>query len=81
MKSYNKRWKDTGNPRYRLNKDEAEIITNYRRAIEECEKEGLDPQTLHSGWIKNDNASLYFKQPKAADKDFEKLAKEVIKEA
>ena len=81
MKSYNKRWKDSGNPRYRLNKDEAEIITNYRRAIEECEKEGLDPKTLHSGWIKNDNASLYFKQPKATEKDFKKLAKEVIEEA
>lgn len=81
MKSHNKRWKDGGNPRYRLNQDEAEIINNYRRAIDECEKEGLDPKTLHSGWIKNDNASLYFKQPKAAEKDFTKLAKEVIQEA
>ena len=81
MKSHNKRWKDGGNPRYRLNQDEAEIINNYRRAIQECEKEGLDPKTLHSGWIKNDNASLYFKQPKATEKDFKKLAKEVIEEA
>ena len=81
MKSHNKRWKDNGNPRYRLNQDEAEIINNYRRAIDECEKEGLDPKTLHSGWIKNDNASLYFKQPKATEKDFKKLAKEVIEEA
>jgi hypothetical protein len=81
LKSHNKRWKDGGNPRYRLNQDEAEIINNYRRAIQECEKEGLDPKTLHSGWIKNDNASLYFKQPKATEKDFKKLAKEVIEEA
>ena len=81
MKSHNKRWKDKGNPRYRLSQQESEIINNYRRTIEECQKEGLDPQTLHSGWIKNDNASLYFKQPKAAEKDFQKLAKEVIEEA
>jgi len=81
LKSHNKRWKDKGNPRYRLSQQESEIINNYRRTIDECQKEGLDPQTLHSGWIKNDNASLYFKQPKAAEKDFEKLAKEVIEEA
>ena len=55
MKSHKKRFRDkSGNPRYRLNNDEAAISVN---------------------------ASLYFKQPKAADKDFEKLAKEVIKEA
>jgi len=82
LKCHNKRWKDkTGNPRYRLSETEAEIIKDYRRAITECEKEGLDPETLHSGWIKNKNASLYFKQPKAEEKDFKKLAKEVIEEA
>ena len=65
-KDYKKRYidKKNCNPRYRLKPDEAEIIHNYRRAVEECEREGLDPNTLHSGWIKNKNASLYFKQPK-----------------
>jgi hypothetical protein len=78
MKSHKKRWKDGGNPRYRLNKDEANLITEYRRAIQECEAEGLDPQTLHSGWIKNKNASLYFKQPKPQEQDFKKLSKELV---
>ena len=64
MKSHKKRYSDTGNPRYRLNTDEAKIINEYRRAIQECENEGLNPDTLHSGWIKNKSASLYFKQPK-----------------
>jgi hypothetical protein len=80
MKSHNKRWKDGGNPRYRLNTDEAKIITEYRRAIQECENEGLDPDTLHSGWIKNKTASLYFQQPKAQEKDLKKLALELVED-
>ena len=80
MKSHNKRHKNAGNPRYRLNENEAEIIHNYRRAIQECEKEDIDPSTLHSGWIKNENASLYFQQPKENEKDFKKLSKELIQD-
>ncbi len=79
-KDYKKRYidKKNCNPRYRLKPDEAEIIHNYRRAVEECEREGLDPNTLHSGWIKNKNASLYFKQPKQSELDFKKLSKELL---
>ena len=81
-KNHNKRYKESNrnNPRYRLKPDEAEIVRQYRRAKEECEKEGLDPDTLHSGWIKNKNASLYFKQPKKEETDFKKLCENLIKE-
>jgi hypothetical protein len=80
MKDWSKRVKKGGNPKYRLKPDEAEILYKYRRAKEECEREGLDPNTLHSGWIKNKNASLYFKQPKAEEKDFKKLSEQLLKE-
>jgi hypothetical protein len=81
LKHWEKRSKTEGNPKYRLKPDEAEVIYQYRRVKEEAEKEGLDAETVHSGWIKNKNASLYFKQPKPQEKDFKKLAKEVIEEA
>jgi hypothetical protein len=79
-KHHSKRYTEPNakNPRYRLKPDEAEIINQYRRAKYECEKEGLDPTTLHSGWIKNKTASLYFKQPKPAEIDFKKLSKELL---
>ena len=81
-KLHSKRYKEQkqNNPRYRLKPDEAEIIHEYRRAKHECEKEGLDPSTLHSGWIKNKNASLYFKLPKKEEEDYKKLFKELVKD-
>lgn len=81
-KHHHKRYQESGkaNPKYRLKPDEAEIVEQYRRAKYECEKENLDPSTLHSGWIKNKTASLYFKLPKATELDFKKLSKELIEE-
>jgi UDP-2,3-diacylglucosamine pyrophosphatase LpxH len=74
------RLKSGGNPRYRLTPEEAEIIYKYRRIKEEAEKEGLDPKSVHSGWIKNKNASLYFKNTNIKS-EFNKLSKQLIKEA
>ena len=71
MKSHKKRWKDSGNPRYRLNTDEAKIINDYRRLKLEAEAEGLNPNDIHSGWIKNKKASLYFKNPNFNKKTME----------
>ena len=81
-KHHSKRYSESNNsnPRFRLKPDEAEILDQYRRAKYECEKEGLNPKTLHSGWIKNKNASLYFKQPKPAEIDFKKLSKELLED-
>jgi len=61
--SINRKDMKTGNPKYRLNNDEAEIIHNYRRIISEAEENGLDPATVKAGWIKNENSSLYFRNP------------------
>ncbi len=60
-RNYNKRLKAGGNPKYRLSEDEADIVFKYRRIKEEAEREGVDPKSIHSGWIKNKHASLYFK--------------------
>ena len=54
MKNHNKRFKDkSGNPRYRLTEDEADIITKYRRIKQEAENSGINPDDIHSGWIKS----------------------------
>ena len=79
-KSHKHRFKDTGNPRYRLTKDEADLINSYRRAVEECENEGVNPEHLHSYWIKNKNASLYIKPQKEKD-DLKKIINDFLKEA
>ena len=62
MKNHNKRFKDkSGNPRYGATEDEAAIITKYRRIKQEAENSGINPNDIHSGWIKSKEASLYFK--------------------
>ena len=76
----NKRIRGKGAARYRLKEDEEKILLKYRRIKQEAENEGLDVETVHSGWIKNKNASLYFKQPNPKEKDFFKLGKDLIKE-
>ena len=53
----------TSNPKYRLNSDEVDIISNYRRIFNEAVDNGLDPKEVKHGWIKNDKSSLFFKNP------------------
>lgn len=64
--------------RLRLTNDEVEIIDNYRRIKEESKLSGLDPKTVHSGWIKTKEASLYFQNPDYKKGDTEKFAKDLI---
>ncbi len=52
-----------GGKRLRLKSDEVELIDNYRRIKEEAEAEGIPVSSISSGWIKNQNASLHFKNP------------------
>ena len=54
----NKKEKGRGNARYRLQADEVEIIREYRRIKEEAEFEGVNPNDVHSGWIKSKKSSL-----------------------
>ena len=80
MKSHKKRFKDKGNPRYRLNSNEAQIINDYRRLKYEAEAEGLNPNDVHSGWIKNKKASLYFKNPNFKQNDLKEFKEQLLKE-
>jgi hypothetical protein len=52
-----------GNKRLRLREDELEVIENYRRIKQEAKAEGIPVSAISSGWIKNKNASLHFKNP------------------
>jgi hypothetical protein len=49
--------------RPRLNSDEMDLISQYRGIKKEADKSGLDIKDVKHGWIKNDNASLFFKNP------------------
>jgi len=69
--------------RYRLREDEVEALENYRRIREEAKKAGIDPTTVPSGWIKSDEASLYFKNPHYKTREvreLERLSDELIDE-
>ena len=80
-KQYSERYKgEKGNPRYRLTEDEANIIQQYRRVKEEARSEGLDPNDVHSGWIKSKNASLYFKNANFRSRDLKQFKEDLIQE-
>jgi len=49
--------------RYRLKPDEAEIVNQYRAIKKEANALGLDDKDVKHGWIKNKEASLFFKNP------------------
>ena len=80
MDSDKKKLKSKGNPRYRLNSDEAQIIKDYRRLKQEAQAEGLNPNDVHSGWIKNKKASLYFKNPNFKQESLKRFKEDLVKE-
>lgn len=49
--------------RVRLKDDELELVEEYRRIHNEAVESGLDPRDVKTGWIKNENSSLYFRNP------------------
>lgn len=49
--------------RVRVYNDELEIINELRRIHNEAIDNGLNPKDVKHGWIKNDNSSLFFKNP------------------
>jgi len=49
--------------RYRLKPDEVEIVNQYRAIKKEANSLGLDEKDVKHGWIKNKEASLFFKNP------------------
>ena len=81
MKNHNKRFKDkSGNPRYRLSEEEAQIIHDFRRIKQEAVNSGLNVNDVHSGWIKSKDASLYFKNPDHKQKDIKKVVQDLVQE-
>lgn len=81
-KPHNKRFRsqDQENPRYRLSEDEAEIIANYRRIQKEGHEANINPDDIHSGWIKSKGASIYFKNPNFKQAKFVKFKDDLINE-
>ena len=73
----------TASRRFRLREDEVEVLEEYRRIKDEAINAGVDPTTVKSGWIKSDEASLYFRNPNfktPEQRGIEKLAEDVISE-
>ena len=58
MKSHKKKWKNNGNPRYRLNTEEEQIIIDYRRLKQEAKAEGLNPNDILTILKKNPRVNL-----------------------
>lgn len=69
--------------RYRLKEDEVDLLEKYRRIRDEAEAQGINPDTVKSGWIKSEEASLYFKNPNfktPLEKDLDTLADKLVKD-
>ena len=71
--------------RYRLSPQEAEIVNQYRAIKKQANILGLDDKDVKHGWLKNKDASLFFKNPNFDSQfdiekvDFEKLFADVPK--
>lgn len=69
--------------RKRLTKEEADLIDQYRGIQLEAEKSGLNPEDVKHGWLKSDNASLFFTNPNYKDdvqKEYDALRSALINE-
>jgi len=66
--------------RIRVYKDELEVVNNLRRIRNEAIDNGLDPKDVKHGWIKNDNSSLFFKNPNFnnAQENQDKFVKDLV---
>mgnify|MGYP005990277497 FL=1 len=69
--------------RYRLREDEVKVLEQFRRIKDEAEAAGLDVDSVKSGWIKSEDASLYFKNPNYKTPEqigIEKMRDELLEE-
>ena len=76
----NKFEKGRGNARYRLKPDEVDILREYRRVKEEAEFQGVNPNDVHSGWIKSKESSLYFKNSAFRTNDLKEFRLDLLKD-
>ncbi len=69
--------------RYRLKQDEADIVNQYRAIKNQANGLGLNEKDVKHGWLKNKEASLFFKNPSFGNEfdvnkiDFKKLFEDV----
>ena len=71
------------NRRYRLNKEEEQALLQYRAIKNQAEENGLNPEDVKHGWLKTDNASLFFTNPdykNETQKEFENLREKLLQE-
>lgn len=71
------------NKRFRLSKDEQEILFNYRGVKAASEEAGVDIESVKHGWLKTKQASLFFKNPlhkDEAENKIEELSKKLIED-
>ena len=71
------------NKRYRLTKDEQEILFKYRGLKAASEQAGVDIESVKHGWLKTKEASLFFKNPLHKDdakNKLEELCKKLIQD-
>ena len=80
LKDHHSRHSGRGNPKYRLNEQEANLIREYRRIQQEAENAGLNPKDVHSGWIKSKEASIYFKNPNFKEAHLKEFKQQLLKD-
>tara|TARA_R100001443_G_scaffold113436_1_gene128078 strand:+ start:1828 stop:2913 length:1086 start_codon:yes stop_codon:yes gene_type:complete len=80
LKDHQSRNSGRGNPKYRLNEQEANLIREYRRIQQEAESAGLNPKDVHSGWIKSKEASIYFKNPNFKEAHLKEFKQQLLKD-
>jgi len=61
--------KGNNKKRIRVTNEELELINNCRRIENEAIDKGLNPETVKHGWLKDKNASLFFKNPNFKSKE------------
>jgi hypothetical protein len=67
--------------RVRIYGDELDIVNNYRRIFNEAHDMGINPVDVKHGWIKNKDASLFFKNPdyQGQESDKNKFVKDLVR--
>jgi hypothetical protein len=74
----NEKEKGRNTTRQRIHDDEIEVINQYRRIHNEAIDNGLNPNDVKHGWIKNDKSSLFFKNPAFKTEDKNNFKNELI---
>ena len=69
--------------RKRLSQEEAELVDKFRAIKKHSKSAGVNPNDVKSGWLKTEEASLYFTNPDYKPRalvQFEELSNDVIKQ-